>query len=77
MNMSTSVPTTAAQVRLSAVQEAIAKILKGGQSVRYGERQVTRADLGTLRKLENDYAADVAAEANRNRGRNRISYMRI
>lgn len=68
---------TVAQERLAAVQEAIDKILKGGQSVRYGERQVTRADLGTLRTLEKDYTADVAAEANRNRGRNRISYMRI
>ncbi|WP_311969339.1 hypothetical protein [Pseudomonas baltica] len=68
---------TVAQERLAAVQEAINKILKGGQSVRYGERQVTRADLGTLRTLEKDYAADVAAEANRSRGRNRISYMRI
>lgn len=68
---------TVAQERLAAVQDAINKILKGGQSVRYGERQVTRADLGTLRTLEKDYAADVAAEANRSRGRNRISYMRI
>lgn len=75
--MSTIALVSAAQVRLAAVQEAIAKILKSGQSVRYGERQVTRADLGMLRKLEIDYAADVAAEANRGRGRNRISYMRI
>jgi len=75
--MSNTVLSTAAQQRLAAVQEAIGKILKGGQSVRYGERQVTRADLATLRKLENDYAAEVAAEANRSRGRNRISYMRI
>jgi hypothetical protein len=68
---------TPAQARLAAVQDAIDKILKGGQSVRYGERQVTRADLGALRKLEVAYTADVAAEANRARGRNRISYMRI
>jgi hypothetical protein len=68
---------TPAQSRLAAVQDAIDKILKGGQSVRYGERQVTRADLGALRKLEIAYTAEVAAEANRARGRNRISYMRI
>ena len=68
---------TEAQAQLAAVKEAIAKILRGGQSVRYGERQVTRADLATLRRLENDYEIQVAAEANRNRGRNRISYLRI
>ncbi|SEI17176.1 hypothetical protein [Pseudomonas asplenii] len=68
---------TQAQEQLAAVQAAIAKVLKGGQSVRYGDRQVTRADLGMLRKLEKDYSAQVQAEQQKKRGRNRISYMSI
>lgn len=68
---------TEAQQRLADVRSAIEKVLKGGQIVRYGERQVTRADLDTLRKLEADYVADALAEGNKSRGRNRISYMRI
>lgn len=68
---------TPAEQQLKDVQNAITKVLRGGQSVRYGERQVTRADLSMLRKLEQDYAAAVQTEQNRSRGRNRISYMRI
>ncbi|NWD49029.1 hypothetical protein [Pseudomonas gingeri] len=68
---------TPTQQRLAEVQTAISKVIKGGQSVRYGERQVTRADLGMLRKLEKDYQAQVLAEQQKSRGRNRISYMSI
>ncbi|WP_268797526.1 hypothetical protein [Pseudomonas huanghezhanensis] len=68
---------TEAQQRLADVRMAIEKVLKGGQIVRYGERQVTRADLATLRNLESDYAAAASAEGNKSRGRNRISYMRF
>lgn len=68
---------TPAEQQLKDVQNAITKVLRGGQTVRYGERLVTRADLGMLRKLEKDYASAVLAEQNRSRGRNRISYMRI
>lgn len=68
---------TEAEQRLKDVQSAITKVLRGGQAVRYGDRQVTRADLGMLRSLEKDYAAEVQAEQNKSRGRNRLSYMRF
>lgn len=70
---------TDAQARLEQVRAAISSILAGAQSVRYGERQVTRADLGQLRQLEVQYAQEVAAEEqqSRGRGRNRISYLSI
>lgn len=69
----------AARQRLARVREAIDKILSGAQSVRYGERQVTRAELASLRMLEQQYAQDVATEENRasGRGRNRITYLGI
>jgi len=68
---------TESEQRLADVRTAIEKVLLGGQIVRYGERQVTRADLYALRKLESDYVAEALAEGNKSRGRNRISYMRI
>jgi hypothetical protein len=70
---------TDAQVRLEQVRLAITKILTGAQSVRYGERQLTRADLGELRQLEVQYRQEVEAEQSvaRGRGRNRITYLGI
>ncbi|WP_462382287.1 hypothetical protein [Pseudomonas sp. Marseille-QA0892] len=70
---------TDAQIRLEQVRAAISKILTGAQSVRYGDRQLTRADLGTLRDLEKEYALEVSAEQARLKGRsrNRITYLGI
>lgn len=64
------------RTRLAAVQAAIDAVLEGGQLVRYGERQVTMADLEQLRLLEREYTSQVAAQANARagRGRARISY---
>lgn len=63
--------------RLTLVREAIDKILSGSQSWRFGERQYTRADLGTLQRMEVHYAKMAAKEqaATRGRGRNRIRYV--
>jgi hypothetical protein len=64
------------RTRLAAVQAAIDAVLEGGQTVRYGDRWVSLADLGELRALEDSYTAKVAAQANARagRGRARISY---
>ncbi|MBW5416119.1 MULTISPECIES: hypothetical protein [unclassified Pseudomonas] len=69
--------TNTVETRLSEVRKAIDKIVKGGQIVRYGERQVTRADLKLLRELEAQYAAEAENNAKPPRGRNRIGYFRI
>lgn len=63
--------------RLTLVREAIDKILSGSQSWRFGERQYTRADLGTLQRMEVHYAKMAAKEqaVTRGRGRNRIRYV--
>lgn len=68
-----------ARRRLEEVRSAISRIVNGAQSVRYGERQVNRADLESLRRLEEQYAREVAAEDARliGRGRNRITYLGI
>lgn len=68
-----------AQRRLEEVRAAISTIVKGAQSVRYGDREVKRAELSSLRMLEQQYAQEVAAEEARRtgRGRNRITYLGI
>ena len=40
------------QERLAQVQEAIVKVLYGGQSYQIGSRKLTRADLSLLREME-------------------------
>ena len=57
-------PDTTYQPRelLSQVNAAIQTILVGGQSYRLGNRSLTRADLGLLRKMHNELAAQVAGE---------------
>ena len=50
------------QELLSHVDAAIQTILVGGQSYRLGNRSLTRADLGLLRKMRNELAAQVAGE---------------
>lgn len=47
---------------LSQVDAAIQTILVGGQSYRLGNRSLTRADLGLLRKMRNELAAQMAGE---------------
>ncbi|MCY1288691.1 hypothetical protein D9M68_540290 [compost metagenome] len=51
-----------AQQRLEEVQAAISEILAKGQSVRKGDRQIDRAQLASLRMLEEQYAAQAARE---------------
>ena len=47
---------------LSQVDAAIQTILVGGQSYRLGSRSLTRADLGLLRQMRKELAAQVAGE---------------
>lgn len=72
-------PITEARIRLDEVRAAISKIVNGAQSVRFGDRQVNRAELTSLRLLEQQYAKEVASEEARRtgRGRNRINYLSI
>ena len=48
--------------RLAQVQEAIVKVLYGGQSYQIGSRKLTSADLSLLREMEKELKAEVAAE---------------
>lgn len=70
---------TDAQQRLAEVRAAISAVLKTGQRLRRADREIQLAELNSLRLLERQYAADVAAEqaALQGRGRNRVSYMGI
>ena len=43
--------------RLAQVQEAIVKVLYGGQSYQIGSRKLTRADLSLLREMEKELRA--------------------
>lgn len=47
---------------LEQVNLAIANVLVGGQSVRLGSRQVTRADLAELKTLRADLEGQIAAD---------------
>ncbi len=68
---------TEAQKRLAEVRASISAVLKNGQRLRRGDREVQMAELNSLRLLEKQYAAQVAEEqaALQRRGRNRISYL--
>ncbi|WP_085653335.1 hypothetical protein [Pseudomonas sp. R26(2017)] len=70
---------TDAQQRLAEVRAAISAVLKTGQRLRRADREIQLAELNSLRLLERQCAADVAAEqaALQGRGRNRVSYMGI
>ena len=69
---------TEAQQRLADVRAAINAILEKGQSVRKADRELRRADLASLRMLEEQYARAEAAERLAQRGaRNRIHYVKI
>lgn len=52
---------TAAEM-LQQVNEAITKVLIGGQSYQIGSRKLTRADLSTLRAMKKELQAEVNAE---------------
>lgn len=47
---------------LAQVEAAIQKILVGGQSYRLGNRSLTRADLGLLRQMRGELAAQISGE---------------
>lgn len=70
---------TDAQQRLAEVRAAISDVLKKGQRLKRADREMQRAELDSLRLLEQQYATEVALEqaAAQGRGRNRISYMAI
>lgn len=69
---------TEAEQRLAEVRAAINQILKGGQRIRRGDREVQRAELASLRILEEQYNKAVSNEkALARRGRNRINYLSI
>lgn len=48
---------------LEEVNEAIRKILLGGQSYQIGSRKLTRADLSLLREMQKELRAETAAES--------------
>lgn len=52
---------TAAEM-LQRVNEAITKVLIGGQSYQIGSRKLTRADLSMLRAMKKELQAEVNAE---------------
>lgn len=70
---------TDAQQRLAEVRAAISDVLKKGQRLRRADRELYRAELNSLRLLEQQYAREVALEQTQQqgRGRNRVSYMKI
>lgn len=65
-----------AQQRLDEVRAAITVILEKGQSVRKADRQIERAELASLRMLEQQYAADAARESQVGRTRQVRLYSR-
>ncbi|MDI6527722.1 hypothetical protein QMA71_19465 [Pseudomonas otitidis] len=68
---------TEAEQRLAEVRQAIKEVMSKGQRLRKGDREIQRAELASLRVLENQYLNQVTTELARSRGRNRISYLSI
>lgn len=68
---------TEAQQRLAEVRASISQILTSGQRIRKADREVHRAELASLRILEEQYSKQVSQESALRRGRNRISYLSI
>ena len=60
--------------RLMEVNNAISKILVGGQEYRIGTRSLTRADLGKLLEMQKDLRAQIA---NGNRGLMDNTYLAV
>lgn len=65
-----------AKQRLDEVRAAIKVILEKGQSVRKADRQIERAELASLRMLEQQYAADAERESRSGRPRQVRVYSR-
>lgn len=49
---------------LAEINAAISNILVGGQSYQIGSRKLTRADLGLLYKMRQDFESALAAQDN-------------
>ncbi len=62
--MATTENTQSAVERLQEVNEAITKVLVGGQSYQIGSRKLSRADLALLREMQKEIRAEVNAENN-------------
>lgn len=52
--------------QLATVNEAIYKIMVGGQSYKIGTKQLTRADLNTLLQMQSQLRAELAASGDQN-----------
>ncbi len=50
--------------KLIEVNNAISKILVGGQSYKIGSRSLTRADLNTLLEMQRDLQSQIANQGN-------------
>ena len=48
--------------RLAEVNQAIQAVMLGGQSYKIGSRSLTRADLSTLRSMQNELESMLAAD---------------
>lgn len=70
---------TDAEQRLADVRAGIKAVIEKGQRMRRGDREIQRAELASLRLLEDQLNKQVSAEnaARAGRGRSRISYARI
>lgn len=64
---------SSAQQRLDEVRASIKDVLENGQSVRKSDRQLDRAQLASLRMLEEQYVKQAAQEAVAGSARPRIS----
>ena len=64
---------TTAKERLDNVRAEIDRVLRQGQRLRKGDREVQRAELASMRILEEQYAKQAAREATALSGRPRIS----
>lgn len=64
---------TTAKDRLDNVRAEIDRVLSKGQRLRKGDREVQRAELASMRILEEQYAKQAAREAMALNGRPRVS----
>ncbi|MBX9762871.1 MAG: hypothetical protein K2Y24_07565 [Pseudomonadaceae bacterium] len=64
---------TTAQERLDSVRAEIDEVLSKGQRLRKGDREVQRAELASLRMLEEQYAKQAGREAAAKNGRPRVT----
>lgn len=62
------------QTRLDAYKAAEARILAGGQSLRFSERQLQQAELAEIRKAITQLEAQLQREADAAAGRGSLRY---